>query len=61
MTFQKYCHRYLRNAAAMGVSSRGPGAVNNVHSTFSVLNNTYSVDEVQQVEYLPTQFDYKMF
>jgi len=25
-----------------------------MYSTFSVLNNTYSVDGVQQAEYLPT-------
>ena len=36
-------------------------AVINMHSTFSVLNNTYSVGEAQQVEYLPTKFDFKMF
>ena len=29
-----------------------------MHNTFSVLNNIHSVDEVQQVEYLPAQFDY---
>ena len=31
------------------------------NSIFSVLNNILSVDKMQQVEYLPTQFDYKMF
>ena len=36
-------------------------AVINMHSTFSVLNNTYSVDEMQQLEYLPAQFDFKVF
>jgi len=36
-------------------------AVINVQSTFSVLDNTYSVDEVPEVEYLPTQFNFKMF
>ena len=36
-------------------------AVMNMHSTFSVLDNTYSMDEVQQVEHLPTQFDFKIF
>ena len=36
-------------------------AVINMHSTFSVLNNTYLEEEVQQVEYLPTQFDFKIF
>jgi len=36
-------------------------AVINVQSTFSVLDNTYSVDEVQQAEYLPTKFDFKIF
>ena len=29
-------------------------AVNVVHNIFLVLNNIFSVDEVQQVEYLPT-------
>ena len=36
-------------------------AVISMHSTFSVLNSTYSVDKVQQVEHFPPQFDYKMF
>ena len=36
-------------------------AVNIERNIFSVLDNILSVDEVQQVEYLPTQFDNNMF
>ena len=32
-------------------------AVNIVHNIFSMSNNVLSVDEVQNIQYLPTSFD----